>query len=119
MTQIAHYKGFKKDHADHIKAIVAKVGKLSDEAHWALIDEMKGAIGASAANDTTDEASDQDQELSNSEEWVANNCSDGGIEEDVAMALWLRGTVDGETYLLSEMVVLLPRKRAPHPTMRM
>lgn len=111
MTQIAHYMRFKEDHADHIKGLVAKIGKLSEEAHWDLIDEMKGAIGASAANDSTDQDSDQEHALSNSEEWVANNCSDGGIEEDVAMALWLRGTVEGETYLLSEMVVSLPRQQ--------
>lgn len=63
---------------------------------------MKGFLSSAAANDSSDDESDQEDALSTAESWVTDNCSSGGVEEDVAMAFWLRGMADGETFVLSK-----------------
>lgn len=99
MGKIEHYLGFKEKNADKIATLAAQIGEITEEAHWDLIEDMKGVLGAAAANESTDDESDQDEALLTAETWVTNNCSDGGIAEDVAMALWLRGAKDGEAHL--------------------
>lgn len=68
--------------------LLGGAGQLNDDAHWTLIDEMKGALGADSANDTADEVAQADA-LMDAETWVASELGDGLLEEDVAMALWL------------------------------
>lgn len=109
MNQIEQFLQFKQSNAVAIKKIVSKIGAIAEDAHWNLIDDMKGYLGSEAANGSSEDDDDQDNAISSAETWVTDHCSDGGIEEDVAMALWLRGTSDGESFLLSEMVVSLPR----------
>ncbi len=101
---IANYEQFKLDNAAQITALAAQIGKLSEDAHWELVDEMKGALGASGANESTDAPADQESSIAAAEAWVSDNCSDGGIAEEVAMALWLRGLVEGEALLRDGMV---------------
>ena len=96
------YVRFKLDQSNRVKSLASDLGALPDSTHWDLVDEMKSALGASAANESTDSETDQESALSRAESWVTNNCSNGGIEDDVAMALWLRGMVEGESYLRSE-----------------
>lgn len=105
MTIIKHYAQYKSSHAEIIEAISARLDGIDEEAHWDLVDEMKGVFGASFANDSTDNEADQDDALSRAESWIADNCSSGGIAEDVAMALWLRGPKDGESFLLSHQIM--------------
>lgn len=93
-----HYTRFKQDHANHIATLVTAIGGITEDAHWTLIDEMKGVLGAQAANKETG-ADNQDIALCTAEFWVSTNCSSGGIAEDVAMALWLRGVDKGESFL--------------------
>ena len=102
MSSIASYERYKLDHANIIREICVKVGKLAEAAHWELIDEMKGVLGSEAANNSTDSEQDQENAISSAEEWVSNNCSSGGLEEDVSMALWLRGFIAGEEFLMSK-----------------
>lgn len=99
MGKIEHYLGFKEKNADKIATLATQIGEITEDAHWDLIEGMKGVLGAAAANESTDDESDQDEALSTAESWVTDNCSDGGIAEDVAMALWLRGDKDGEAHL--------------------
>lgn len=107
----ADYVRFKSAHSDCIKSLASELGSLSDSTHWELIDEMKGALGSSAANAAAGNEADQEEGLSSAEAWVAENCSNGGVEEDVAMALWLRGMAEGESFLRSEKVA--PDRSAP------
>lgn len=94
MNQIEQFLQFKNSNAAAIENLVLKIGEIAEEAHWDLIDEMKGHLGSEAANGSSEDDKDQDEAISRAETWVTANCSDGGIKEDVAMALWLRGTSD-------------------------
>lgn len=99
------YEQFKVTHAAHIAALVDVFHAMpeSSDVHWNLIEEMKSVLGAEAANNSTDDEDDQEAAISDAEEWVTDNCSSGGVAEDVAMALWLKGMVEGETFLRKAM----------------
>lgn len=115
MGNIAHYLEFKEKNTDKIATLATQIGEITEEAHWDLIEGMKGVLGAAAANESTDDESDQDEALSTAETWVTNNCSDGGIAEDVAMALWLRGAKDGEAHLGKVAMTKTPDVETPLP----
>lgn len=106
----AQYLRFKQDHPSLIAALAAEIGDSSEDVHWELVDEMKDALASSAANESSDDAADQEGAIAAAESWVAENCSDGGAAEDVAMALWLRGIEEGEAFLRSQVVT----QAAPH-----
>lgn len=74
-------------------------GQLNDDAHWALIDEMKGALGANSANAASDGADEQESALMDAETWVSSELGDGLLEESVAMALWLNHKDSHDTVL--------------------
>lgn len=93
------YVQFRDANSGHIASLAAQIGELPSDTHWDLISDMKGVLGTSAANASTDDEDDQETAISKAEEWVTDNCSGKGVEEDVAMALWLRGLVDGEAFL--------------------
>lgn len=78
-------------HHQLIEATVAELGTgaLDEAAHWDLIDEMKGALGADAANASSDDAADQEEALNGAESWVSSELSNGSLVDDVAMARWL------------------------------
>lgn len=101
-----HYERFKALHDTLIQQLAADIGQIPEESHWDLINEMKSVLGAAAANDCSDDETEQDEAISQAEVWVTNNCSPSGIEEDVAMALWLRGMTQGESYLRTENTVV-------------
>jgi len=50
----------------------------------------------------SDDESEQEDAIEAAEEWVSNTCSGGGVQSDVAMALWLSGMAQGEQYLRAE-----------------
>lgn len=93
------YAEFKKQSADLIARIASEVKNVDEETHWDLIDEMKGVLATDAANASSDDEDDQEKAIATEETWVADNLSGGDFEEDVAMALWLRGIKDGTQYL--------------------
>lgn len=98
MSLIAQYQQFKVEQSAKIQELSKKIMEIHEESHWDLIENMKGCLGSDAINDIFDEEA-QENTLSETEDWVSNNCSGGGIEEDVAMALWLRGPSLGEAFL--------------------
>lgn len=93
------YTKFKEKNSSLILDLSEKIGGIDEDAHWDLIEDMKSYLGSEAANGSSDDEGDQEDALSIAESWVTENCSGGGIEEDVAMALWLDGMVDGEARL--------------------
>jgi hypothetical protein len=103
MLKFTRYEQFKENNSDKIEALVLQLGEIDEETHWDLIEEMKGVLGAAAANESTDDEGDQEDALSSAESWVTENCSGGGVAEDVAMALWLRGLTYGESFLRSNV----------------
>lgn len=80
-------------------AALGGAGQINDDAHWALIDEMKGALGAGAANAASDDAAEQESALMDAETWVSSELGDGLLEESVAMALWLDHKESHDTVL--------------------
>lgn len=104
VSRFDDYLVFKREHADRITVLANALGEIEDDAHWELVDEMKTLFGSNAANDSGDDADRQDAVLDVVEEMVSQTCSDGGVQEDVAMALWLRGHDGGEAYLRSQVV---------------
>ena len=93
------YLQFKRENKLLIQAISGGIGPLPDEAHDELHDEMKDVIGADAANAAGDDSDDQDLAVQRGESWVSANCADGDLFEDVAIALWIKGTEGGGKYL--------------------
>lgn len=102
MRLAGQYLQFKKDHAARIGALAAEIGDPADDVLWDLVDEMKGVLASSAANESADDAGDQESAIAAAESWVAENCSSGDVGEVVAMALWLRGDEEGEAFLRSQ-----------------
>src|SRR3989344_5864751 len=76
---------------DHASALADDLGQIDVDAHWELVDEMKSLMAANAANDSGDSGRRQEASMEVAEAMVSDSCSDGGNQEDVAMALWLRG----------------------------
>lgn len=93
------YIEFKAQSADMIALAVSEIGVVDQETHWDLVDEMIGSFCIAAAKDSNVDQAGQNSVMSGSVEWVAKNCSSGGVDEDVSMALWLRGVQDGMKYL--------------------
>ena len=100
MSKVEHYSQFKAANRPKIIALASQIGAIDGEVHWDLIEEMKSVLGAEAANASTDDEGSQDEAIARAESWVTDHCSGGSIEEDVAMALWLRGFSAGESYLV-------------------
>lgn len=99
--QARSFVEFKRDHAARIGELAAELDDPSDDVFWDLIDEMKGVLASLAANEAGPGAEDQENAIAQAEAWVADNCSGGGADELVAMALWLRGDKEGEAFLRS------------------
>ncbi|MGF6440100.1 hypothetical protein [Paraburkholderia youngii] len=76
----------------------AQYAKLED-LHWDLIDDMKGHLASAAANETADDARDQESALERAEDWVSSHLSGGGTEATVAMAFLLKGETTGLKFL--------------------
>lgn len=94
------YLKFKNENADRFARIAKVLSGVPDGVHWELIDDMKGSMGTSAANNAGDCTEDElDDVLSNADEWVSVNCSSGGAVEDVAMAFWLKGSDEAFKFL--------------------
>ncbi len=83
----------------------AMAGRDVSAQHWMLVDELKGALGAAAANDSSDNADDQEEALCAAEGWVTDNISHAGNAATAAMALWLRGAERGTKLLGMEPAV--------------
>ena len=94
---------FCRDNAVLINSLSGDGANIRSMSHWALVDEMKGVLGAAASNDSTDDEEQQDQALYAAEGWVSDELSDAGPEGDVAMALFLKGAVDGTMWLSNEI----------------
>ena len=94
---------FCRDNVVLINSLSGDGAHIRSMSHWALVDEMKGVLGSAAANDSTDDEEQQDQALGAADRWVSAELSDAGPEGDVAMALFLKGTVDGTLWLSNEV----------------
>jgi hypothetical protein len=86
-------------HATQINELATEVGEILVHSHRSLIDSMKSALGADAANEVADGSIEQERAFGAVEDWVSEELSAAGIHADVAMALWLRGPTDGATWL--------------------
>jgi len=88
----ADFDAFQATNAARIDAVVQRLGaRRFTSLHWDLVDELKGVLGAQAANASSDDAGEQEDAIAEAEGWVTDNVSQGGVESTVAMALWLRG----------------------------
>ncbi len=75
--------------------------RWDDELFWDLIDEVKSALGARAANTCSDAEDEQDDALSNAEQWVADSLS--GDARAVALLVWLDGPEQARASLLRRL----------------
>lgn len=92
----AEFAALKHDHADAIAALAEKTrGADLDDFHWEMIDELKGYLGARAANGVSDDAGEQEEAILEMEAFVAAEVSTGGAEDTIAVAFYLKGTSDG------------------------
>ncbi len=103
---------FRATNVELISHIAGQLVEISETAHWDLIDELKAAIDSYSANaDNYGTASQQDF-TPDTEAWIEDHCSTGLIEEDVSIALWLKGQEDGLTFLQEQAkAISLVRQR--------
>lgn len=112
----SNYSVFKATHTELIASIAdaidAKgVSETFSEFHYDLASNLKGILGAQAANASSDVADEQEEAISSAEQWVTDNISNGADTKDtVALALWLNGLDVGQKTLAE----FLP-ERAPVP----
>lgn len=106
---------FKSQHAALIEKLEGdvrvagdKFGDFFDEA----LDEIRGQLGASAANCSSDDEEEQSEAISQCEEWVSNNLR--GAEE-VAVFLMARGVEEGERGIRSKASTIAPSRRRARP----
>src|SRR5574337_1436308 len=86
------FAAFQRRHSAAIENLLqASDAATVRDAHWDLVDELKGALGSRAANDSSDDACDQERRISEAESWVADNVSQAGDAATVAIAAWLYG----------------------------
>lgn len=96
----ADFAATKIEHAELIaqfKAIVPAEGEALLSFHGDLIDELKGHLGANAANQEADEET-QDTAISDCEEWVSSELS-GKLDESVALCVCMYGPREGSERL--------------------
>ncbi len=75
--------------------------RWEDELFWDLIDEVKSALGARAANTCSDAEAEQDDALSNAEQWVADSLSSDA--RAAALLVWLEGPEKARDALLRRL----------------
>lgn len=96
------FHAFQLRNADAIQALLTGAHLLTvRQAHLQLVDELKGAIGAEAANGSSDDPADQEDCLGDAEAWVAENVSSGGDLATVAVAAFLYGFPEAQAILRS------------------
>lgn len=90
-----------------IDAMAAEIIEIDDDAHYELIDGIKGHLASVGANATHEDDADEAIELA--EAWVTSHLSQSDIRGDAAMAIWLWG-VDNGCHFLRENKVPQPIK---------
>lgn len=104
MSKIEHFKYFLTEQKAAIDRAVASGVYISEEAHWELVEDMKGRMGSDAANNCSDDEDAQEDAICKAEDWVSDNCSSQTERNDAAMALWLLGDEGGRRYLTDNAV---------------
>lgn len=104
---------FKEKNAAVIGALEAEglvSGGSADDFFYDLTDNLKGHLGAEAANRCDDGEDEQDQAIALVENFVAEQVANSA-ENAVALALWLNGPSEGEKLLRDR-----GKADAPSPT---
>lgn len=116
---LIRFLAFKATNAVLIESLTVPFRETSqsitvDDFHFDLISDLKGCLGSQCANECSDDGedeSDDEQEaaISEAEEWVTDNVSNaGGMEDTVALCLWLKGLKAGESDLAELLAMQLP-----------
>lgn len=97
------FSEFRTEHAsaiEQLEATVAKCGATDplDNMLWEMVDDLKGLLGAAAANDCSDRATSQEDAIAAAESWVAQNTPDA-----VPLILWMKGIVEGSSAIADEL----------------
>jgi hypothetical protein len=69
-------------------------GSHTDDFFFDQIAEMKTYMGGTSANDTSDDEEEQEDAISEAENWVTNNVSPT-FAASIAAVLWMEGVEDG------------------------
>jgi len=70
-------------------------GEALDDFFYEQIDELKGYLGAQAANETSDNPNEQEAAISAAEDWVASHLAGEGYRAAIAITLYLNGVREG------------------------
>lgn len=70
-------------------------GEALDDFFYEQLDELKGYLGAQAANETSDDPNEQEAVITAAEDWVASHLSGAGYHADIAITLYLNGVREG------------------------
>lgn len=105
----ALFTRFKVDNADRISKTVEgidadKFAGHIEEIHMDLASDIKGYLGAKAANATPD-PKEQEIAISRAEEWVTDNISNtGSLDDTVALILYFHQNTDALKPVLGDVV---------------
>lgn len=79
-----------------------------DEVEEVLDDyaeELKSSLGAAAANEVGEDENAQESAISEAEEWVTDNVSNGTLEDRIAAVLWREGCEAGAAEIRAQLPV--------------
>jgi len=89
---------------DTLSRALENSGDVSDEFYWTQIDDLKGHLGEECANACSGDLQDQDDAISDAENWVADNISNADHETWVAAVLTLQGDEEGERIIREHLM---------------
>lgn len=97
---------FKAQNCDLISDLESSVEDLFDEVEEVLDDyaeELKSSLGAAAANEAGDDEDAQESAISEAEEWVTDNVSNGSMGARIASVLWREGCEAGAAAIRAQL----------------
>lgn len=108
------FSAFQASHASliaELEGLVAATGKtdILDGEYWDAVDDLKGELGADAANHCPD-SKDQESAISYVESWVAGNSP-----STIPLLLWVRGVDVGAKMVRDEVAQFSPKAKSASP----
>lgn len=97
---------FRTTNAELISRIAGQIVEISEMAHWDLIDDLKAEIDCHKSNVVDDGTAALQHGTSETAAWIEEHCSTGLIDEDVSIALWLKGQEGGLTFLQEQATAI-------------
>lgn len=107
---VSNYLEHWAKHRSLINALASEIAEITDDAHWELVDEMKGSLSCIASASATD-ACAQEESIRCAEEWVTAHLSQTDIHGDASMAIWLKGEDTARAYLYQHRATQHPSDR--------